>query len=228
LDAVPRHSPEDGFQDVLEAVFLHARKLVSAGLVVGSSGNVSARIPGHRALAITPTSVPYDAMTAGQVVVVSLETGQAIESGSRPSTELPTHLAIYRSREDVGAVIHTHGPYVSTLAVLRRPLPPVIDEMIVRFGGTVEVAEYAFAGTEALSSNVVAALGDRAGALLANHGNVCVGIDLEEAFHVALTMEATSRIYLETLRTGVPVLLPDSSLQAGRALYKRGHQRGRS
>jgi L-fuculose-phosphate aldolase len=194
--------------------------MCEAGLVVASAGNVSARVSGGGAIAITPTSVCYDVMTADQVVVVGLDSGLPVESTGRPSAELPTHLAVYRRRPDVGAIVHTHAPYVSTLSVLHRALPPVIDEMIVYFGGTVEIADYAFTGTEDLGANVVAALGDRAGVLLSNHGNLCVGRDLETALHVALTMEATARIYVECLRTGEPVVLPEGSLRAGRAMYE--------
>jgi L-fuculose-phosphate aldolase len=199
----------------------------NAGLVVASAGNVSARVSGHNAIAITPTSISYDVMTADQIVVVSLDSGLPIESKFRPSGELPTHLAVYHHRPDVGAVIHTHGPWVSTLSILRKPLPPIIDEMIVYFGGTIEVADYAFTGTDELAANVVGALGDRAGVLLSNHGNVCVGKDLDEALHVALTMESTARVYVESLRTGAPVVLPEESLRAGRAMYEKLRSRPR-
>ena len=218
--------PNDRFRADRESVLLHSKRMWEAGLVVASAGNVSARVAGHNAIAITPTSVSYDVMTADQIVVVSLDSGVPIESELRPSGELPTHLAVYHHRQDVCAVMHTHAPYVSTLSVLRRPLPPIIDEMIVYFGGTIEVAEYAFTGTDDLSANVVSALGDRAGVLLSNHGNLCVGCDLTEALHVALTMESTARIYVESLQTGDPVALPEVSLTAGRAIYRK--RRGRT
>jgi L-fuculose-phosphate aldolase len=224
LDGAPedrRRMPNDRFRAARESVLLHSRKMWEAGLVVASAGNVSARVSGQDAIAITPTSIPYDVMTADQVVVVGLDSGLPVDSTFRPSTELPTHLAIYRRRQDVGAIVHTHAPFVTTLSVLRRALPPIIDEMIVYFGGTIEVADYAFTGTDDLSANVVAALGDRAGVLLSNHGNVCVGSDLAEALHVALAMEATARIYVESLRTGDPVVLPEGALRAGRAMYEK-------
>ena len=217
----------DRFRADRESVLLYSKRMCEAGLVVASAGNVSARVSGHSAIAITPTSIPYHVMTADQVVVVSLDSGLPIESEVRPSAELPTHLAVYRHRQDVGAVVHTHAPYVSTLSVLRRPLPPIIDEMIVYFGGTIEVADYAFTGTDDLGANVVVALGDRAGVLLSNHGNVCVGSDLAEALHVALTMESTARVYVESLRTGAPVVLPEESLRAGRAMYEKLRRRPR-
>ncbi len=211
---------DDRYRAHREAVLLHAKKMCDAGLVVASEGNVSARVPGADAVAITPTSVCYDVMTEDQIVVVRLGSGLPVASTCPPSGELPMHLAVYRARADVGAIVHTHAPYVTTLSVLRKPLPPVIDEMVVYFGGIVEVADYAFSGSDDLASNVVAALGDRAGVLLANHGNLCVGGDLAEALHVAQMMEATARVYVESLRTGDAYSLPEGSLKTGRAMYE--------
>jgi L-ribulose-5-phosphate 4-epimerase len=208
-----------------ESVLCCAKKMCDLGLVVASAGNVSARIGGGDLIAITPTAIAYDLMTTDQIAVVSLESGLPKAPDPAPSTELPTHLAIYRRRPDVGAVVHTHSPYVSTLSVLRRPLPPIIDEMIVYFGGTIEVAEYAFTGSRELGERVADALGDRAGALISNHGNVCVGSDLEEALHVALTMESTARIYVESLQLGQAVTLPEASLRAGREIYELRRKR---
>jgi L-fuculose-phosphate aldolase len=215
----------DRFRAERASVLFHAKRMWEAGLVVASAGNVSARISGHDAIAVTPTSIPYDVMTADQIVVVSLSTGLPIESGARPSGELPTHIAVYRGRPDVGAIVHTHAPSVTSLSVLRKPLPPIIDEMVVYFGGTIEVADYAFTGTDQLGVNVVAALSDRAGVLLSNHGNLCVGSDLPEALHVALSMESAARVYVECLRTGIPVVLPEESLRKGRALYEKRRRR---
>ncbi|HYR29376.1 MAG TPA: class II aldolase/adducin family protein, partial [Thermoanaerobaculia bacterium] len=192
-------------------VVLHAKKMWSAGLVAGSAGNVSRRAGTNR-IAITPTSVQYEALTRDDVVLIDLTTGKAVESIREPSYELPLHLALYRSHPEVGAIVHTHAPYVTALSVLRRPLPPVIDEMMVYFGGPVEVAEYAFTGTDAVGTNVIRALGDKTGALLANHGNVCVGRDLEHALHIAVVMESCAKVYLEALRAGEPVQLPNEAI----------------
>jgi ribulose-5-phosphate 4-epimerase/fuculose-1-phosphate aldolase len=141
-------------------VFVHAKKMWEAGLVVGSAGNVSRRVDAQH-IAITPTSVPYDSLTVDDIVVVDIASGEAVDSQRAASYELPMHLVVYRSRPDVGAIVHTHSPYVTTLSVLHKPLPPVIDEMVVYFGGTVEVADYAFTGTEQLGTNVVRALNER-------------------------------------------------------------------
>jgi len=209
----------DRYSAARRDVWTHARKMWESGLAVGSAGNVSLRID-HDLIAITPTSIPYDAMTIDDIVVVEMETSAAVESTHKPSYELPMHQSIYRSRGDVRAIVHTHAPYITTLSVLRRPLPPVVDEMVVLFGGAIDVAEYAFSGTEQIATNAVRALHDRAGVILANHGNVCVGRDLGHALHVALAMEAAARVYVQALAIGDPVALPEPSIVAGRRMYE--------
>jgi L-fuculose-phosphate aldolase len=207
--------------DLLEVrhdVWLHAKKMWESGLVVASAGNVSRRA-GPSLIAITPTSVPYDEMSAREIVLVDLESGKTRESTHQPSYELPMHLAVYRARPEVGAIVHTHSPFVTTLSTLHRALPPIIDEMVMYFGGTVEVTDYAFTGTEEVGRNVLRALGDHTAVLLANHGNVCVGRDLRQALHVAITMESCARVYLQAMQSGEPVLLPDDAIAAGRRLF---------
>jgi L-fuculose-phosphate aldolase len=199
-------------------VWLHARRMWEAGLVVASAGNVSRRVD-ERLIAITPTSVAYDVLDAEEIVLVDLATGAPVDSRRAPSYELPMHLVVYRERPDVGAIVHTHSPSVTALSVLRRPLPPVIDEMMMYFGGTIEVTDYAFTGTEQVGANVIAALGDRTAVILANHGNVCVGRDLKQALHVAITMESCARVYVQALQIGEPTLLPQEAIAAGRKMY---------
>jgi L-ribulose-5-phosphate 4-epimerase len=209
----------DRFAEARHDVWVHARAMRDEGLVTGSAGNVSRRAgPAH--IAITPTSIPYDRLRVEEIVIVDLASGSAVESIAAPSYELPMHRVIYRMRGDVAAIVHTHAPFITTLSVLRRPLPPVIDEMYVHFGGTVEVAEYAFTGTDAVGENVVKALGDRGGAILANHGNVCVASSLERALHTAIAMESCARVYVQALAAGRPVPLPDSVATAGMNLYR--------
>jgi L-fuculose-phosphate aldolase len=190
-----------------------------AGLVVGSAGNVSRRVAGN-CIAITPSGILYEDLTDADIAIVDIATGETVESPRAPSYELPMHLAIYRSRHEVQAIVHTHAPFVTTLSVLRKPLPPVIDEMLVYFGGPVEVAEYAFTGTEAVGVHALRALGDRTGCLLANHGNVCVGRDLAQALHLAMVMEAGAQVYVHALSVGEPAVLPRDSVAAGRHLYE--------
>ena len=206
-----------------EDVWLHARRMWESGLVVGSAGNVSRRI-GEDRIAITPSSVPYDVLRPEQIAVVNVRTGVAVDSTHAPSSELPMHLAVYRARAGVGAIVHTHAPFVTTLSVLHRPLPPVVDEMVPYLGGTIEVTGYAFMGTPAVGASVLAALGDRNGVLLANHGNVCVGRDLAQALHVATVMESCARVYVTALQAGVPIVLPRAAVEAGRAMFEERYR----
>ncbi|HEX6087743.1 MAG TPA: class II aldolase/adducin family protein [Thermoanaerobaculia bacterium] len=194
-----------------------AKKMWEAGLVTGSAGNVSRRIDAER-IAITPSGVAYDVLTAEQIVIVDVAGGES-ESGV-PSYELPMHLAIYRSHPEIAAIVHTHAPYVTTLSILRTPLPPFIDEMVVHLGGAIPVADYAFTGTDAVGTNVLRTLGDRAGVLLANHGNVCVGRTLAHALNAALVMESCARVYVQALTIGTPVELPSDAIAAGRKLFE--------
>ena len=210
--------------DARHDVWTHARKMWEAGLVVASAGNVSRRA-GDRHIAITPTSIAYDVLQPRDITIVDLATARAVDSPHPPSYELPMHLAIYRARPDVGAIVHTHGPFVTTLSVLHMPLPPIIDEMLIYFGGTVEVSEYAFTGTPDVGTNAVRALGDRTAAILANHGNVCVAATLERALHIAITMESCARVYVEALRIGEPVPLPQDAISAGRRLFEERTRR---
>lgn len=205
--------------DVRHDVWVHARKMWEAGLVVGSAGNLSRRID-ERTVAITPTSIAYEVLQEEQVTIMELMTGRTVDSMHPPSYEWPMHAFIYRARPEVKAIVHTHAPFVTTLSVLRKPLPPIIDEMMLYFGGEISVTEYAFTGTEDVGLNVTAALGDRTGVILANHGNVCVGRDLGQALHVAITMESCARVYVQALQTGeTPVSVPSHGLSAGRRMF---------
>jgi L-fuculose-phosphate aldolase len=201
----------DRFAETRYEVFSHARKMWEAGLAPGSSGNVSTRVADDPSIiAITPTSITYDEMVAQHIVVVDLLTGASIESKGSPSQELPMHRVIYHEMPDVSAILHTHSPFVTTLSILRRPLPPVIDEMLKLFGGTIEVADYAASGTEDLGRNALRALGKHTAVILANHGNVCVGPDISAALQTAVAMEAAARIYLQSLQVGEPFVLRES------------------
>ena len=211
----------DRFADARYEVWFHARQMWENGLVVGSAGNISRRIADQpNLIAITPTSITYDDMSAHQIAVVDLRSGEIVESQDPPSYELPMHRVIYAKMPKVAAIVHTHSPFATALSVLRRPLPPVLDEMVIHFGGTIEVADYAFTGTDEVGENVVRALGDRTAVLLANHGNVCVGRDLTRALHTAIVMEGAARVYVLALQIGEPVSLPDSSIEAARRLFQ--------
>ena len=202
-------------RDVMEA----ARAMHRSGLVVGSSGNVSARIEGEELLAITTAGKNYETMGIDEVVVADFE-GEPVEGDGLPSTEMLMHVAVYRARPDVRAVMHTHSVYASALAVAGVPLPPLIDEMVIALGDSIQVSEYAFPSTEELGDAVVAALGERNAALIRNHGLVGVGGSVAEALRVCQMAEHIAHIYVAAKIIGAPQPLPDDAVAAETALFR--------
>lgn len=170
--------------------------------MVAADGNLSLRVPGG--VLITPTQVPYHRLREEDLALI--EDGGAV-SGS-PSSELAVHLAIYRSRPEVGAVIHAHPVNACVLSSLRLPLPPLLDEVTPVLGGEVRVAGYAESGSDALAEVAVEGLRDRFGTILANHGTVTVGADLEQAFSRLEVLERAAQVYVLALGTGREVTLP--------------------
>ena len=129
-------------------------------------------------------------------------------ASGRPSSELAVHLAIYRSRPEVGAIIHAHPVHACVLSVLRLPLPPLLDEVTPVLGGEVCVAAYARSGSDALAEVTVEALRSRFGAILANHGTVTVGADLDQAYSRLEVLERAAHVYVLALGTNREQTLP--------------------
>ncbi|HYB98742.1 MAG TPA: class II aldolase/adducin family protein [Candidatus Limnocylindrales bacterium] len=171
----------------------------------GSAGNVSALVDGEEAVVVTPSTLPYDDMQLDDLCVVDFDLGR-IEGHRDPSIETPMHIACYRNRRDVSAVIHTHQINASVLAVLNKPIPALFDEVVISIGPTVEVAAYGLSGSEELLSNVVARLSNRCHCyLLQNHGALAVGPNLEKTFTYVELLEKVATIYVQALATGQPI-----------------------
>ncbi len=203
-----------------ELVCEYAQRMWKAGLVVGSAGNISVRAPEPNRWIITPSSIAYDLLTPDQVVVID-EDEDLVEGERAPSFETPVHLAVYRARPDVGAVVHTHSRYATTMALLRRPIAPVLDEMVVYLGGQVEVARYGRSGSEELAAQVVEALGDRSAVLLAAHGVLTTGKDLAKAYKNAELVEHVAHIVVMATTLGGEIApLPDEVLEAEKDMYE--------
>lgn len=186
-------------------------KMAQAGLVVGTWGNISCRVSRENLVIITPSGMAYDSLQPRDIVVVNLD-GEIVEGERKPSTELELHLAIYRVRTDVHAVMHTHSTFASAMAVVRQPIPPLVEDVAQIVGGQVPVAEYAPAGSRQLARNVVAALGRRNAVLLSNHGMVGVGGSLDEAFSVCQIVEKAAQIYLWASLVGKPAILSEKEV----------------
>ncbi|MFE1912958.1 class II aldolase/adducin family protein [Streptomyces anandii] len=201
-----------------------ARRTVSDGLVVGTSGNVSVRV-GDTVL-VTPSGVPYDRLTPGDVTGVSLD-GRQVLGTLVPTSELPMHLAVYRTT-GAGAVVHTHAVHATAVSTLVPELP-VIHYMAGALGGPVRVAPYAAYGTDELAANMLRALEDRSGCLLQNHGTITFGAGLDQAYDRTAQLEWMCRLWLTA--SSVPglspnLLTPDQLAEAQERLRGYGQRTG--
>ncbi len=195
------------------------RWMNASGLNQGTSGNISVRAGGS--MLISPSGVPYEQMKPEDVVEMPIE-GEYGRFRARPphvpSSEWRFHLDIMRSRPEVGAVVHAHSTYATTLAICRREIP-ACHYMIAAAGGpSIRCAEYATFGTKELSQSVLAALEGRNCCLMANHGMLATGPTLDKAMWLAVELETLARQYYLSLLIGGPVLLSDEEI--GRVMEK--------
>ena len=191
-------------------VLVTARKMLGYGLVVGTSGNVSLRLPpeeGRELMAITPSSRHYDQLRADDIQIVDFE-AEPVEGNLPPSIETRLHIAIYKARKDINAIVHTHSTFASAIAVAGLDIPAILEDQVALIGGEIKLARSAPSGSEDQMITIVAALGDRNAALLANHGAVALGRTPREAFTVCQLIEKTAKVYYLALSLGKVNPLP--------------------
>jgi L-fuculose-phosphate aldolase len=197
--------------DLRKALVKQGGDLEKAGVNQGTSGNFSARC--GASMLITPSGVPYDLLTPDMIAAMPLEHDYGTWSGPLPpSSEWRFHLDIMRARPEVGAVIHTHSVYATTLSLLHMSIPPT-HYMIAAFGGpSIRCTDYAPYGTKELSDLALAGLTDRTGVLLGQHGMLVVGRDLEQAAWRAVELETLAKMYYLARAIGTPKLLSDAEV----------------
>lgn len=213
-------SDRDAIARAWDAVVTTARRTAAEGLVVGTSGNVSARV-GDTVL-VTPSGVPYERLGPEDAVGVDPE-GNQVLGELAPTSELPLHLAVYRNT-GAAAVVHTHAVHATAVSTLVTEVPSV-HYAAALIGGPVRVAPYARYGTAELAENMLTALRDRTGCLLANHGTVTHGATLDEAYDRTAQLEWLCRVWLTA--SSVPgrspaLLTPDQLDEVGEALKGYG------
>lgn len=204
----------EGRQDAIERAWdelvAAARRTVADGLVVGTSGNVSVRVGGT--ILVTPSGVPYDRLTPRDAVGVDTD-GNQLFGDLTPTSELPMHLAVYRTTY-AGAVVHTHAVHATAVSTLVPELPP-IHYMTAALGGPVRVARYAPYGSDELAENMLRALRERTGCLLQNHGTLTYGDTLDQAYDRTAQLEWMSRLWLtaSSVPGHAPTLLSTGQLR---------------
>ncbi|MDR1779070.1 MAG: L-fuculose-phosphate aldolase [Clostridiales Family XIII bacterium] len=201
-----------------EAICEYARRMLRAGLTRGSGGNISVLDRGALVMAITPSGVDYEKMGPGDIVLLDME-GKTLEGRLKPSSEWQMHLACYRARADVNAVVHTHSTFAVTLACLGWEIPPV--HYLIGYAGTrVRCCRYERFGSEALAQLAAETLGQENAVLLGNHGLLATGPTLSYAFNAAEETEFVAEIYYRARLAGEPVLLPEEEMREVAPLFR--------
>uniref|UniRef100_UPI0032171933 class II aldolase/adducin family protein n=1 Tax=uncultured Draconibacterium sp. TaxID=1573823 RepID=UPI0032171933 len=187
---VPNYSKER------EALVKAGLKLVEQGLVSRTWGNISVKVNDSEML-ITPSGKFYEDITPADMVLINFKTNTYDKTGSKPSSEFKMHSGIYNNRKEFNAIIHTHQMNASTCAAARREVPAILDDLAQIVGPSVRCADYALPSTNKIVRATVKALRGRNAALMANHGAVCAGSDLDEAFMVCQVLEKGCKAFIE-------------------------------
>jgi L-ribulose-5-phosphate 4-epimerase len=176
-----------------------AQSLTRMGYLMATGGNLSVRIKGENAFAITPSNFDYMQMTAQDICILDFDL-KALEGALKPSVESAMHAAVYQVRADVNAIVHTHQAYASALTLMRAPIPALFDEQVRFLGRSVEIIPYAPSGTGMLKNAVAKHVKNHNNAfMMQNHGALVFGHDMERAIHNVEILEKCSLAYLLAL-----------------------------
>jgi L-fuculose-phosphate aldolase len=186
-----------------------AQKLIATGLNKGTAGNASVRC--EDGFLVTPSGMAVEDMSAASMVKMQFD--GSFEADKIPSSEWRFHRDILQNRQDVNAIVHTHSMFATTLACLHKDIPPFHYMIAVVGGDTIRCAPYALFGSQALSDNALTALTDRKACLLANHGMICLGKDLDDALAVTVEVENLCEQYWRALQLGEPHILSEAEMR---------------
>ncbi len=194
-------------REIREEIIYWCRESVAHDLNFNTQGNISVRLPEHEAIVITPSGIRYDVLEPEQMVVVGYD-GVPIEGDLFASTETDVHLAHYRRRPDVNAIVHTESPYVNMFGAVGHTIEPVLLNMVLYAKGAVPVMPFEFSTNTEFGERSAEALGDTVNAVVwANHGLLSVGADLAGAFKVAVAVETNAKVLHGALQIGTPKIL---------------------
>jgi L-ribulose-5-phosphate 4-epimerase len=222
----------DRFDVHKQQIVAACRVLLEQGYLMATGGNVSLRVAGQKAFAITPSNYDYSKMTPDDVCVLDFDL-ERLDGEQKPSVESSMHAAVYQARSDVHAVIHTHQVYAGALALINAPIPALFDEQARFLGRSVEIIPYAPSGTGLLKKKIVKHLGNHHNAyIIQNHGVLCLGQDMERAMHNVEILEKCSLAYLlalctERQVTKIPLAIREiafAKLRQDQKKFERGDQ----
>lgn len=195
-----------------EIIVKTGRQLYQQNLTIGTWGNISVLDSKTGLVYIKPSAMEYDEIGLDDVAVLDKD-GKIIEGSKKPSVESPMHLAIYKNRKDVFAVIHYHAIYSGVFAVTGLSLPGISEDFVQIIGEKVVCAEYALPGTNELAEKAIIGLQNRNAVFLANHGTICVGKNIKEAMKVVYALEKTAQIYILSKNLGKCRVIPEREIK---------------
>jgi ribulose-5-phosphate 4-epimerase/fuculose-1-phosphate aldolase len=214
------------YDNIKTQVVETSQKLTQKGFLMATGGNLSIRIVGQDALAITPSNYDYMKMVPDDICVLDFGLN-VLEGRRKPSVESAMHIGIYQTRPDVNAVVHTHQVYASTLSLIKAPIPGLFDEQVRFLGRSVEIIPYAPSGTGFLKNTIAKHVkGHNNAFIMQNHGALCLGTDVERAAHNVEILEKCSLAYLLSLCTDrgiskIPLAIREIALSKLRADQKK-------
>lgn len=188
-----------------------AQSMYHSGLVAGTWGNISARVD-ETYMVITPSGMDYERLCPEQMVIVNMDTLE-YEGALKPSIESIVHAAVYKNRPEINGIMHTHSTYALTVASARKPIPPICDDQVQILGGEIRLAAYTMPGTKEMADEVVKALKERNGALIANHGAITVGRTLAEAYTGSQVLEKAAKVYINCQSIGGAVEISKEDIE---------------
>ncbi len=203
-------NPNPGELALRQTMVAAARQLSAQGLNRGATGNIGVRC--GAAFLVTPSGVPAEDLSPG--AMVSMDFSGAATGPGKPSSEWRFHRDILAVRPEIGAVVHTHARFATSLACLQREVPAFHYMIAVAGGDSIHCTPYAIFGSQELSSLALQALQDRKACLLGNHGMIALGVDLADALAVAVEVESLCEQYWTALQLGQPNILSSSQMNA--------------
>lgn len=202
-----------------EEVWRMNLELPKNGLVTMTSGNVSGHDRKTKYVVIKPSGVSYEALKPGHMAIVDLE-GKMIEGSLRPSIDALTHLHIYKHRDDINGIVHTHSNYATSFAVLGRSIPVCLTAMAHEFGGPIPVGGYAQIGEEEIGKEIIRSIGNSPAILMKNHGVFTIGSSPKAALKTAVILEDIAKTIFLALLQGTPEEIPAQEVKRAHKDYK--------
>jgi L-ribulose-5-phosphate 4-epimerase len=188
-------------------------------LVAWTGGNVSARDPETGLVVIKASGIRYEEMGPQHMVVVDID-GTMVEGDYKPSSDVYSHLYIYKHRDDVGGVVHTHSAYATAFAAVNQPIPAVLTAIADEFGGPIPCGGFALIGDDAIGKVVVESIGASPAVLLKNHGVFAIGADAKTAVKAAVMTEASAKTVWLAMQIGTPDVIPQEDVDRLHQRYK--------